>query len=332
MKSAILGLVAVSLVMSPVQARDYRAEQDAVAARVAPEIWDVYEPRTGTYTPSNAYLSAHAVQAVARHGYEESMAGNFFDQVVEIDGGDGLPRVVVAAGEKMVLAVFDPPPHRSIAKMWKFLQLGLTDSAEWLGGGGRIHSGCAKGIDAIWDDFHAQLAAVRGRNQPVWLAGHGLGGSLAVLAAYRLVADEGIPIQGVYTFGQPRVGDSGFAAAFEEALEVLDDGGPLYRVVYRNDIVPRLTPPYVATTRLVTDTLSPYVHFGALMFIASDGGVEANPGRLESLDASLFELKDRRNHEMGMYQRFLYDARDEQLRAQLPKPVGLRRGKRILEN
>ena len=82
---------------------------------------------------------------------------------------------------------------------------------------------------------------------------------------------------------------------------------------------------------MVTDTLSPYVHFGALMFIASDGGVEANPGRLESLDASLFELKDRRNHEMGMYQRFLYDALDEDLRAQLPKPVGLRRGKRILE-
>ncbi|MDP6701383.1 MAG: hypothetical protein QGH25_17160 [Candidatus Latescibacteria bacterium] len=93
---------------------------------------------------------------------------------------------------------------------------------------------------------------MRGRNQPVWLAAHGLGGSLAVLAAYRLAADEGIPIQGVCTFGQPRVGDSGFAAAFEEALEVLevlDDGGPLYRVVYRNDIAPRLTPPYVAPAR-----------------------------------------------------------------------------------
>ena len=330
-KFTIMGIAAASFVISPVQARDYRAE-DSVAARVAPEIWDAYEFRIEAYSPSNAYLCAHAVQAVTRGGVGAPLAGNFFDEVVEIEGGDGVPRVVVAAGEKMVLAVFDPAPHRNIAKMWKFLQLGLTDSVEWLGAGGRVHSGLATGIDAIWDDFQAQIAAVRGRNQPVWLAGHGLGGSLAVLAAYRLAADDGIPVQGVYTFGQPRVADSGFAASFTEELGVLDDGGPLYRVVYRDDIVPRLTPPYVATTRLVTDTLSPYVDFGSLRFISADGAIEVNPGRLEALDASLFELKDRRNHEMGTYQRFLYDALEDELRAHLPRPVGLRRGKRIREN
>ena len=318
----------VSFVMSSVQARDYRAK-DLATAQVAREIWDVYEFKTNTYSPSNAYLCAHAVQAMAQHEDDEAIAGNFFDQVVRIDGGKDMPQVVVAVGDKMVLAVFYFPQYHNVGKMWKFLQLGFTDSVEWLGEGNRVLSGCVTGIDVIWDDFHAQIVAAGGGNLPVWLVGHGLGGSLAVLAAHRLAADAGIPIQGVYTFGQPKVGDSGFATSFAEELGELDDGGPLYRVVYRDDIVPRLTPPYVSTTRLVINTLSPYVHFGALMYISRDGRVEANPGHLESLDASYFELKDRRNHEIGIYQRFLYDTLDEELRAQLPKPVGLRRSKRI---
>ena len=128
--------------------------------------------------------------------------------------------------------------------------------------------------------------------------GHGLGGSLAVLAAYRLAVEEDVLVQGIYTFGQPKVGNMGFAGRFGEALSLAEDGSPHYRLVYKGDIVPRLKPPYVATKRLVTDTLSPYVHFGSLLFLEGAGALRANPGVLEELDANLFDLRDAQNHEM----------------------------------
>ena len=44
-----------------------------------------------------------------------------------------------------------------------------------------------------------------------------------------------IPVQGVYTFGQPRVGNTDFAAAVNEKL-----GSGIFRFVNDRDIVPRV--------------------------------------------------------------------------------------------
>jgi hypothetical protein len=44
-----------------------------------------------------------------------------------------------------------------------------------------------------------------------------------------------IPVQGVYTFGQPRVGDKDFADALNAKL-----GSGIYRFVNDRDIVPRV--------------------------------------------------------------------------------------------
>ncbi|HEY9889142.1 MAG TPA: lipase family protein, partial [Candidatus Obscuribacterales bacterium] len=41
----------------------------------------------------------------------------------------------------------------------------------------------------------------------IWVAGHSLGGALAVLLTATLLAD-GIPVAGLYTYGAPRVGNS----------------------------------------------------------------------------------------------------------------------------
>ena len=104
MKSAIFCLIVVSFVMSSVQARDYR-ERNPVTAQVAREIWDVYEFKTNTYSPSNAYLCAHAVQAMAQHEDGGAIAGNFFDQVVRIDGGKNMPQVVVGMWPRRVASL-----------------------------------------------------------------------------------------------------------------------------------------------------------------------------------------------------------------------------------
>jgi len=47
-------------------------------------------------------------------------------------------------------------------------------------------------------------------------------------------------LQGVYTFGKPRVGDDIFAEYMEKNLK--DNNVKFYRIVYSYDIIPRFPP------------------------------------------------------------------------------------------
>ncbi|MEV0598418.1 lipase family protein [Streptomyces sp. NPDC050315] len=86
--------------------------------------------------------------------------------------------------------------------------------------------------------------------QKLYITGHSLGGAMAALMAvvlvkepvYRHIADK---LEAVYTFGQPLIGDPGFAHACEQAVDnrgihVLRDR--VLRYVYFRDAVPHLPP------------------------------------------------------------------------------------------
>ncbi|WP_437551908.1 lipase family protein [Sorangium sp. So ce367] len=76
-----------------------------------------------------------------------------------------------------------------------------------------------------------------------YITGHSLGGALAVLAGAILHRDDdfstrfGSAVRGIYTYGQPMVGDSTFAREHKDNI-----GTILFRHVYERDIVPRLPP------------------------------------------------------------------------------------------
>ena len=291
--------------------------------------FDFFEHRAEDFSLKNAYLCASAVQMAQEGGNSQeifSMSG--FDNIIEGEDNQGGSRVVLAGNKRLILAIFYGPEQANRAKLWAFLQAGLTGD-RWELDGARIHDGSAEGLNQIWDKFEMDLRSIRRQGQRVFLAGHGLGGSLAVLAAHRLVGESGIPVRGIYTFGQPRVGDESFADTFADVLSLTEDGSPLYRVVYKEDIVPRLKPPYVATKRLVTDTLSPYVHFGTLLFLDGDGMLRANPGVLEELEANAFELKEEKNHHMQTYQNLIYECLDDEVKEQMPQPMRRGRAKKV---
>lgn len=66
----------------------------------------------------------------------------------------------------------------------------------------------------------------------VKLTGHSQGGAIASLIAFAL-KNSGISAAAVYTFGQPRVGDSNFATCMAQKI-------PLVRVTHLKDVVPHV--------------------------------------------------------------------------------------------
>ena len=71
------------------------------------------------------------------------------------------------------------------------------------------------------------------------IAGHSLGGGLAVMLAAILVARRFMRAEqvAVYTYGQPMIGDKGFRTYFDKSLALQNR---TFRHVYRRDPVPRI--------------------------------------------------------------------------------------------
>ncbi|KAI4336987.1 hypothetical protein L6164_015452 [Bauhinia variegata] len=146
---------------------------------------------------------------------------------------------------------------------------------------GKIHGGFMKALglqkNRGWpkeiEEHHHQYAyyAIRRMLREIFhknekakfiLTGHSLGGALAILFAAVLALHEDAwlldKLEGVYTFGQPRVGDQQFGDFMKEKLR--KDNVRYMRFVYCNDMVPRI--PYDDKTLL-------FKHFGPCLYYNS---------------------------------------------------------------
>ncbi len=128
---------------------------------------------------------------------------------------------------------------------------------------GKAHKGFLNYLDAVWDDLLKAIDARRTEGQSLWLTGHSLGGALAVLAAARLMAERpNTVIHGIYTFGQPRIGNADLGAWINARL-----GPVIHRYVNNRDIVTR-----------VPTRLNGYHDGGSMTYFDERGVLRTNPG------------------------------------------------------
>lgn len=156
----------------------------------------------------------------------------------------------------------------------------------------QVHTGFCHGVDAIWPELNQRLLDIRQDNkQSIWFTGHSLGGALAMLSAARLAAEglvdptshetHAVTVNGVYTYGQPRVGDQRFADGYQARL-----GDRTFRYVNNRDIVARVPPRALG-----------FRHAGELRYFDGFGRLHDDPGWwlrfLDTVPVSVDQLKDR---------------------------------------
>ena len=115
--------------------------------------------------------------------------------------------------------------------------------------GGKVHKGFAQALMEIWDGVEAALKNIE--DYTLLFTGHSLGAAMATLAASLHTPNS------LYTFGSPRVGDAGFAAAIEGKLHN-------HRYVDCCDLVARVPP----------EGVFGYAHIGRPYYIDRDRAIQ----------------------------------------------------------
>ena len=139
---------------------------------------------------------------------------------------------------------------------------------------GRVHTGFFLGWAEIERDVLAQFERWQAADKakgvskplpPLLITGHSLGGALATMAAASL-HENGFEVAGLYTFGQPRVGDLTFSRQLNKNLS-----GKVFRFVNNNDVVPHVPPPFS-----LRNPFRLYGHLGAVKYFNSKGLLMVN--------------------------------------------------------
>ncbi|HAG82274.1 MAG TPA: hypothetical protein DCL61_14170 [Cyanobacteria bacterium UBA12227] len=201
---------------------------------------------------------------------EEAAAWGFDSEHVYCFNNKGSQAILLADAEKIIVA-FRGSEERSD---WDINLNRLEDKVFKGRFKVSLHSGFITYLLNIWQPYNDPKGTIESKGikaiikqemkespKSLWFTGHSLGGAVATLAAAACILAEDPPLEvsGVYTFGQPRVGDSRFADLYNSRLK-----SKTFRFVNNNDIVTRVP------------TWAPYFffsHVGQLKYLTQDGDI-----------------------------------------------------------
>jgi hypothetical protein len=195
-----------------------------------------------------AYQLARVARAAYRNDPKEDPAfGAAFDSVVAFRS----TRVfgIVAAEPENVVVAF-----RGTHEDREWIEALAYGQARWASG--RAHKGCIRLVQNVWTSLLAALYDENADGRRLWLTGHSIGGTLALVAAAKL-EHEGFDVFNVTTFGSPAVLDKRAAESFRCRV---------YRVVNNEDVVAELPWPTLLDT---------YAHAGERILLTASGRLAA---------------------------------------------------------
>jgi putative component of toxin-antitoxin plasmid stabilization module len=102
----------------------------------------------------------------------------------------------------------------------------------------RVHTGFYDDVQSVWDAVLEVARHAKACGKRLWVTGHSKGGAEAILCAWFFAKMAGIVADGIYTFGQPRVGNRAFRRDYDALL-----GDRTFRVIHSADIVPHVPLP-----------------------------------------------------------------------------------------
>jgi len=246
--SFVMGLSKLNILLPPINAANF-------------------EPATTAYHPMNAELLVF----MANLAYEKDGATiekilkdgnrirNFTPTHLRFieDKATDTQAIIVADDEKVVVSFRGT--NGGLTDWWTNFGYDLVDQPNILG---KVHHGFVQALDSVWDAVKNTLFEYKGaggKYRSLWFTGHSLGGALANLSVARLLAED-YAIYGLYTFGQPRVGDRAFARNFN-----IDFKARYFRFVNDRDIVTRIPKREMG-----------YNHAGMVLYFDSEGNLTAD--------------------------------------------------------
>jgi triacylglycerol lipase len=233
-----------------------------------------FEPRATKFSMANAQILAQAAAVAYRDPQrcEKWAKTSGFTGAFDFFDNKDTQGFVAESNDAILVAFRGTQPDRAMD--W-FVDAGAVHG-KWDHDTGTVHTGFYNALRAVWGVTLAKGEVLPKRllnrgSKTIWITGHSLGGALAVLCAAQAVFVSKIDVQGVYTFGQPRVGNKAFADAVSAKL-----GSGVYRFVNHRDIVPRV-PLFSAQ----------FCHYGNQTFFDENGKPTEQASAVETLAGAL---------------------------------------------
>lgn len=173
-----------------------------------------------------------------------------------------------------------------------------------------VHRGFYNAAMAVYQDLRTKVRSRAGTTKKIWLAGHSLGGVMSVLTAHRLRVFGGTPVQGVHTYGSPRVGNLFFTQQYAPLQSRTQRWANYGDTVSMN---------FPGTPGPVTG----YRHVGRNNNIHKDGKIVL----AQNMEMIMPPIPG--NHDMRKYIWRIYDKLPKSVHEKMPSPVQVGVGKRM---
>ena len=268
-----------------------------------------FNARSAKYHPKNAYwlsvcsdLSYNSVKTI-RQTIMDRWKLDRFNFISRKDS-----QCFITSNKKIIIISFRGTEKDEVGDI--LCDLDMSQSNAY---GGKVHRGFVDAYRQLKSSLMAKIKEHRTHNQPIWLTGHSLGGALAMIAAMDL-SEKKLNVKGVYTFGQPRVGDAEFTRLYDRRFR-----GKSFRFVNKDDQVPELPP---AKVKLGHRAYLHYTHGDQVIYIASRNRMTLNYRRSKNILNQIESISNAApSHASDSYVKALLKNIDYNPMTSNPKPI-----------